>query len=198
MPISIAGMTRAKRDQVVSLPVDVEGKDPVHEDGSDRILQRFVLKNVTPDPIALTGATWTTNDGVVNLAQANNNLRLGDAVTGTGIAANSFIQSIQSPTQFTLNNTPSQAGSNSSLTVTPPTFDATLMIVATRFAGTSSQLVSSQEYYTFDGAQAFDANRNGDDEATINVATAGPLTSPPSSIDLDAFLVKARKAKTNS
>lgn len=198
MTISIAGMTRPKLNQTVSLPVAIEGKNPVHEDGSDRILQRFALKNVTPDPIALTGATWTTNDGVVNLAQANTNLRVGDAVTGTGIAASSHIASIQSNTQFTLNNTPEQAGSNSSLTVTPPTFDATLMIVATKFTGTSSQLMPSQEYYVFDGSQAFDANRNGDDEATINVASAGPLTSPPSSIDIDAFLVKARKAKTNS
>lgn len=200
MAISVSGAVRPKLNQTVTLPLSLVSKAIVEDDTGDAFRHRVCLASLIPDPFTLTGATWTTADGVVNLAVGISNLRVGDGITGTGIPANTYVLSIASPTQFTLSATPTVAGSNSTLNVTPPTFDATLMIVQTKFVAAASQLTVSHEVYLFDGTKAFDADRDGDDECVIADALnfAKPLDRLPTSIDLDSYLTNARKAKTNT
>ena len=64
-------------------------------------------------------AAGSVGSNVINLANANNSLMIGAAVTGTNVPAGATIVSISSPTSFTI-SAPVSVGAVSAVTVTTP------------------------------------------------------------------------------
>jgi hypothetical protein len=195
MPIS-GNISRPKLDTVTTLATSIDLKTPVVS--GNRINIPVVLEDVTISTFTVPNCTTiNTNTTVSAAAGSFNSVRAGDGVTGTGIPANTKVQSVAANGSSIVLSAAATAGGTVTLTFDPGTVDATLYILSLNhvFSGNVIRVVPT--LYQFDGTQVKDSG-SGYDAATIATAGSNPIELNPISINVDDYLNKARKPRTNS
>ncbi len=115
LPVTIADVTAATTIYFALY----EGDNISLYDGTRWKRQRFTQQSILTTDSAQTG-TWTNGAKTITGLTSTAQLMRGMQVTGTNIAANSTIASIDSATQVTLNNTPSGSGTGAAVTFKLP------------------------------------------------------------------------------
>lgn len=88
-----------------------------------------VVYSISTPPASFTG-NRTSGSPILTSVSSTTNLQVGQAVSGTGIPASTFIQSIDSSSQITLNKN-ATSGSSTSTTVTPTAVSAIKLNIPT-------------------------------------------------------------------
>jgi hypothetical protein len=142
------------------------------------------------DPPSFTVASCTTTSGVTAVTTTASfvDVRVGDPVTGTGIAGGTTVAAISSNTSLTLS-----AAATASGTVTL-TFDPAAVSAATVYALKVTHAKSGNTFsmnltlYTYDGSLGGTAGTSANATQTVQMV---PVTGS-AQIDIDAFLSKLR------
>jgi hypothetical protein len=194
MPIS-ASLLRPKAEQAVTLSTSVADK-PVVVTGNKMQL-RVVLENVALP--TFTVPTVTTANGSATLtasAGSFSNVRVGDIITGTGIPADTNVQTVNTTGSSLTLTAAATASGSVTITVNPGTVDATLYIMELDHVFSGSTVTLKPTLYTFDGKNVADTTGTGDDGATVVKGT--PVALGQQILNIDTFLSNARKPRTNS
>jgi hypothetical protein len=163
----------------------------------DVLTLRVVASGLPINTITIIGATLVSGNTTVTIPSGSiDQVRVGDAVTGTGIAANSKVTAVNKTNNtITLNNAATANGTQA-ITVDSPDTDGTLYAVELKHTLTGSSLKIEPTIYLYDGSKVSDKSGSGDDAAATSDA-ASNVSIPGLAIDLDGFLTKARVARVN-
>ncbi len=193
--ISISGGTRPKATLTASLPVPLLVGSETPNDTNDNTVQYVMLENVAPNPSTFTAVGNTTNgSSTISSSAAFASVKVGDAVSGSGIAGGSRVTAKASDSSITLNNAATGAGTGTTLTFTPPTYDVNIFGIVKIFTVSGSQLSMNIKVYRTTGAANIDSNADGADESTyLNYGNA--VTDFTITADLDTILENNRVAR---
>lgn len=195
MPIS-GNISRPKLSTTTSVAITIDNKTPAFV--GNKLNIPVVLDNVAIDTFTVANCTTTnTNTTVSGAVGAFNSVRAGDGVSGTGIPGGAKVQSVAANGSSFVLTAAATASGTVTLTFDPGTVDATLYILSIDHVITGSQVRIVPTLYQFDGTQVKDGG-SGYDAATT--ATTGGTAIDLNSItmNLDDYLAKARKPRTNS
>ena len=205
--ITVPNGTRPKATTVNSLPVPLLIPAASHDDTADRSVSYISYENLAPSPatiaisqnvnttsgtaiVTITGATFTYS-GVAGTYD----VRVGDAVDGTGIGDSARVLSVNSPTQLTLSVNSTATGVATDIVITPPTYDVNLLAIVKDFTQTASTLSVRVRVFRSDGTSNIDSDGDGVDESTF--ATYGAaLIDKRIDINLDTLLANQRSARS--
>ncbi|MGL5075105.1 MAG: hypothetical protein ACRDBG_04605 [Waterburya sp.] len=189
MAINLDGLTRDKLAATNNLTVSIAQGTTGEVDGaSESFFTPYNFNSITPPPFVVANCTTTNgNSQVTTSANGFSNVRVGDAVSGTGIAANSEVTAKANDNTITLNNNATAAGTVS-LTFTPDAFSPTIFAVEINFDKNGSKLGISPKIHFYDGGNG------GDGATTTNSSSVIPL--PRTEVNLDDFLNKCRVPRT--
>jgi hypothetical protein len=192
MAISIAdNLARPKLAQTVSVPVSVSVLNPTETDGSDSFVQYIQLDNI--QPAAFTETCNATNaTPTLTVTSAPHTIRIGDVVTGTGIASSSAVTAVSGNT-ITLNNNVTAGITGGTITFTPPETDAKLMGIQGNFTVSGTNLTLRLRAFAADGSKT-----NGPTDSTTVADMGTAVFDTNLRVNLDSFLSSARVARTNS
>lgn len=206
--ISITGGTRPKSTTTNALTVGLLVSADSHNDTTDQSVEYIQLENMPPVPstisitediattsgngvLTITGATFTYNG-----TAGDYDVRVGDAVAGTGIGASAKVASINSATQITVDVNSTASGTINDLVITPPTYDANLLALVKDYSVTGSVLSVRLRVYRSDGSTNIDSDGDGADNSTF--ATYGTaLHDVTTQINLDTFLANQRNSRAS-
>ena len=171
---------------------------------ANKIFLKVLLDDLEPDPISFTCAFTEASD-TVTFTNSTGKListliRVGDVVSGVAspFEVGAYVTAISvvgTAVTLTISDTAASTGTGS-LTFTVGTVDSTLYILELDHSGSGSNLLVRPALYTFDGTKVADANRDGDDDATIADA-ASKANLAVQSINIDNYLNNARLQRTN-
>ena len=195
MPIS-ANISRPKLATTTTVPITLDIKEATLS--GNKVNLPVVLTDLGVDPFTITGCTTTSGTATVSKAvDAFKSVRPGDSVTGTGIPANTKVLSVTvNGSSIVLTANASETGTPD-LTFTQPPVDATLYILSIDHIVNGSQLRIVPRLYQFDGTQVKDTG-SGSDDASITSPNANLVDLNASTLNLDDYLSKARKPRSNS
>jgi hypothetical protein len=195
MPIS-ADITRPKLDTATTLSITIDTKTATIT--GNRINLPVVLDNLATSTFTVPSCTTVnTNTTVTASVGSFSNVRAGDSVSGTGIANGTKVQSVATNGSSIVLSAAATASGTVTLTFDPGTVDATLYILSINHSISGSQIRVVPTLYQFDGSQVRDSG-SGYDAATTATAGNTPVDLATVTINLDSYLDKARKPRTNS
>ncbi|MBW4478656.1 MAG: hypothetical protein KME54_17790 [Tolypothrix brevis GSE-NOS-MK-07-07A] len=149
------------------------------------------ITSASTDPPSFTVANSTTISGNTSVTTTNNgfqNVKIGDVVTGTGIAASSTVTAKVNNNTITLNNNATASGTVT-LTFDPPAAIPTLYALKVTHTKAGSVFGINVSLYTYDGTLGGVAGTAANASKTINlVSTDGQ----PIQINMDSFLTNLR------
>lgn len=191
MPISLeSNLSRPKLTQVVSVPVGVSVLNPTETDGSDSFIQYVQLDNITPPAFTET-CNGTNATNTLTVTSPPHNIRIGDVVTGTGVAASTTVTAVSGNT-ITLSQNLTAGITGGTITFTPPETDAKLIGLQGNFTVSGSTVTLRLRAYTASGGTV-----TGPTDSTTITSMGQPVTDVNIRVDLDTFLVNARVPRTN-
>lgn len=164
-------------------------------DASD-LLETFIrYEDLAPNPATFTVASCTVTSGSATVSKTSGfaNVRVGDAVSGTGIPVGAKVLSKTDDSTITLSANATATGTPT-LTFTPPTMDATMLVVRKSFSMTGATLNMTLSVYKSDGTKSKDVNADGVDDVTV-ADLGDPVLSQVIPMDLDAWLTAIRVAR---
>lgn len=199
MTITISG-TRPKLNQTLAYDINIVAKTPV-EDSNDIILN-VVLSQVDIDPVDVTcDLDATTTLTTTNAAFAD--VRVGDAVSGTGIDVNTTVTAIaEDNNSLTLSTAATATLVDETITFDAGNIDVTIYSIKLEHAVQSSTkgtpLNITPTIYLYDGTVAKEGDTDDDyDNAQLSDAVSNQAYNAKT-VDIDAVLTNARKQRTNS
>lgn len=201
MPIDVT-VTRPKLEITNDFQISVIPSTAQTE--GNKILLKVLLNHLVPDPITFTCSFTQDSDTITLTNNTGNNIstliRVGDVVSGVGspFDVGAYVTSVSvvgTAVTLTISDTASTTGS-SSLIFSVGTVDSTLYILELDHSGSGSNLVVRPAFYAFDGSKVADANRDGDDDATITDASS-KTNLALQTINIDSYLNNARLQRTN-
>lgn len=172
---------------------------------SNKIFLKVLLDNLEPDPITFSCSFTLASDSVTFTNNTGKNIstliRVGDVVSGVGspFGVGAYVTAISvvgTAVTLTISDTASSTGTED-LTFSVGAVDSTLYILELEHTGSGSNLLIKPALYAFDGSKVADANRDGDDDATINDASS-KANLAIQSINIDNYLLNARLQRTNT
>ena len=152
--------------------------------------QYLTLNDV--DPPSFTRVCSTTNDSATVAVAAGHGIRVGDVVTGTGIAANTSVTAVDATT-ITLNNAATATGEDVTLTFNPPEVDARIVGILGEVTVSGTNARVRIRLYRASGltvAGETDTTAVGDMGAAVGEVSVN--------VNLDTFLSNLRIPRTNS
>lgn len=202
MPIDVT-VTRPKLATTNAFQISVIPSTATTD--SNKIFLKVLLDNLEPDPITFSCSFTSASDSVTFTNSTGKNIstliRVGDVVSGVGSpfdvgAYVTAISVVGTAVTLTISDTASSTGTED-LTFSVGAVDSTLYILELEHAGSGSNLLIKPALYAFDGSKVADANRDGDDDATINDASS-KANLAVQSINIDNYLLNARLQRTNT
>jgi hypothetical protein len=192
MAIAIAdSLARPKLAQTVAVPVSVTVLNPVEADGSDSFTFYIQLDDIEP-ATSTESCTASNNSTTLTVTTAPHNIRVGDVVTGTGIAGATSVTVVSGNT-ITINNATTAGITEGTLTFNPPTTDAKVMGFQGNFSVSGTTLSLRLRGYTADGTTVGGPT---DPSTVANMGT--PSLDSTIRVNLDTFLENARIPRVNS
>lgn len=151
------------------------------------------------DPDSFTVASCTTTNNSTTVTTTSNgflNVKVGDAVTGTGIAGGTTVSAKASNTSITLSANATASGTVT-LTFDPPSLQATLVAVKVKMvkSGDAQKLTPSVTLYVYDGSLGSTAGTDSNATASYTLV---PQEGASPVLDVNAFLNKIRVFQTNT
>ncbi|MBO3459941.1 hypothetical protein G7B40_040150 [Aetokthonos hydrillicola Thurmond2011] len=143
------------------------------------------------DPPAFTVSSSTTTSGSNTVTTTNNGfsgVKVGDVVTGTGIAASTTVTAKTDNNTITLNNNATASGTVT-LTFDPPAVTPTLYALKVTHTKAGSVLGLNVTLYTYSGTLGGTAGTATNAAKTINLASTD---GQPVQINMDTFLTNLR------
>jgi hypothetical protein len=192
MAIAIAdNLARPKLAQTVSVPVSVTVLNPTETDASDSFTFYIQLDDI--EPVNQTeSCTAGNNSTSLTVTTAPHDIRVGDVVTGTGIAGGTSVTVVSGNT-ITINNATTEAITEEPLTFNPPTTDAKVMGFQGNFTVSGTTLSLRLRGYGADGTTV------GGPTDPSTVADMGtPALDSTIRVNLDSFLSNSRVPRVNS
>ena len=133
-------------------------------------------------------------------------VRPGDLVTGdANIPAGSYIVSVDSTTQITIDQNTTGVVSGATLTINATgtkTLDSTFLGIQLAFTESANIVTITPTFHLYDGTGNDDANNDGTDAETKSTSTStitlASQTTTSFQINLDTFLSNLRVARVNS
>jgi len=194
MPLTFDGLARPKivTTNALSLVVSLGTPTEVDTAQEESILIPFNLASQTPASFTvLTCTTTSASTTVTTTAERFSNVRVGDPVTGTGIAASSTVTSKTTDNNTIVLNNAATAAGTVTLTFTPAAITApcvyAIRVLYTKFG---ASVAPSLSLLIYDGSLGSAA------PTAANAARTIPLTSstgtPIPAIDFDAYLNNLR------
>jgi len=191
MAISLANaLARPKLAQTLDVPVSVTVLNPTEVDGTDSFTLYVQLDDIEPETSTET-CTGTNGQFTLTVTSAPHSIRVGDVVTGTGIAASSTVTVVSGNT-ITLNNALTDAV-NGNITFNPPTTDAKLIGLQGNFTMSGTTLSLRLRGYAADGTTT-----HGPTDSTTVAGMGSPTVDQTIRVNLDSFLTNARVPRVNS
>lgn len=199
--LTINGGTRPKPevDRVISLPIGLLVATSFNSGVCDSLVQ---LETLTPNPetFVVSNCGTTVAGKITNgLSTAFNNVRKGDAVSGTGIDTGCVVTAItvlnSGLTELTVAPVPLSTGSGRAMTFTPPTFSPTFWWEKREFSMNGSVLKMRLRLWQSDGKLNRKADSGSGDAITIDQLGA-PLFDQTFSLNTDTWLTNARVAQS--
>lgn len=195
MPIS-GNIDRPKLSTTTTVAVSIDNKTPAFS--GNKLNIPVVLDNVAIDTFTVASCTTTnSNTTVTGAVGAFSSVRAGDGVSGTGIAGGTKVQSVATNGSSIVLTAAATASGTVTLTFDPGTVDATLYILSINHVISGSTIRVVPTLYQFDGTQVKDGG-SGYDAATTATAGNTPIDLASVTFNLDDYLSKARKPRTNS
>lgn len=170
----------------------------------NKIFLKVLLDNLEPDSVTFS-CTFTDSTDTITFTNSTGKsisslIRVGDVVSGVGspFGVGAYVTNISVVgTAVTLTISEAATGSGTAnLTFAVGTVDSTIYILELDHTGSGSNLLVRPALYAFDGTKVADANRDGDDDATINDASS-KANLAIQSINIDNYLNNARLQRTN-
>jgi hypothetical protein len=201
MPIAVT-VTRPKLETTNDFQISVIPSTATTE--GNKIFLKVLLDNLEPDPVTFSCSFTSASDSVTFTNNTGKNIstliRVGDVVSGVGSpfdvgAYVTAVSVVGTAVTLTISDTASSTGTEN-LTFAVGTVDSTVYILELDHSGSGSNLLVRPALYTFDGTKVADANRDGDDDATINDASS-KANLAIQSINIDTYLNNARLQRTN-
>lgn len=195
--IAISGGTRPKLATTLPLSLALIGATPVYNDTDNIIDSYYRIEDLDPPSFTVASVT-TTNESATITTTGNGfaNVRVGDAVSGTGIAGGAVVQTKTNNNSLVL-SAASTASGTITATFNSPAFDASLYGIRQELSISGSILSIKASIYRFTGDQASNAN-TGNDGLSFASSSAVKFSEATATIDLDAYLEAARVPKANS
>jgi hypothetical protein len=195
MPIS-GNISRPKLSTDTTVAIEIDTK-AITVSGN-KINLPVVLNDLATSTFTVANCTTVNSNTTVNsTVGAFSNVRAGDSVSGTGIPGGAKVQSVATNGSSFVLSAAATAGGTVTLTFDPGTIDATLYILSIDHSISGSQIRVVPTLYQFDGSQARDGG-SGYDAATTATAGSTAVDLSTITINLDTYLAKARKPRTNS
>lgn len=206
MPINVS-IARPKLNTTNNLTVDLIAENPVTVDNKIRL--KVLVSNIEPNTTEFS-CTYSLGSPTITLTNntgqpIENYIRVGDIIEGDATAfpgSAVYVTAISNVgTAITLtasaNALAASGGGGTLLTFDLGIVDGTLYILELDHTASASNLVIKPAIYTFDGKKVQDANRDGDDDATVADAIS-KVTLSNQQINLDTYLNNARLERTNA
>jgi hypothetical protein len=194
MPLTLDGLNRPKivTTNTLSLVLSLGTPTEVDTAQEESILIPFNLASQTPSPFTVPTCTTVLSSATVTTTGGGfSSVRVGDPVTGTGIAASSTVTSKTADNNTIVLNNVATAAGTVTLTFTPAAVAApcvyAIRVLYTKFGASASPSFSLLIY---------DGTQGGAAPTTANATRTIPLTSsagtPIPAFDFDAFLNNLR------
>ena len=191
MPVTLE-LTRPKATTTNPQNTDLTVGTVVEVDSASEESQFIPVRIGSIDPSSFTVAGCTTTSGSATVTTTANgfvNVRVGDPVTGTGIAASSTVATKTDNNTITLNNNATASGTNVTLTFDPTAFTPTVYAIRVRYSKSGSVFGLSFDLMTYDGTLGSVTATAANATKTISLLPSDGL---PMQINIDQFLTNAR------
>lgn len=200
MPISIP-TTRNKIVTVNSVPTVLEAGAPQEVQGTESFFFPLVASApITPQAFTVAACGTTISSAIVTTSGSFANVRVGDVVTGTGIAVDNAITvtAVTSATQITISEPATATGASVTLTFTPPAITPTYYGIQLQHSSVGSVItIQSIVLHKYDGTLGGTLGTTTNSVAKINLAPVVGSIANALQIDIDAFLTALRVQKTS-
>jgi hypothetical protein len=147
------------------------------------------LASTDPPSFTVTGSITTSGSNqVTTTGNGFQNVKVGDVVTGTGIAASTTVSAKTNNNTITLNNNATASGTVT-LTFDPPAVTPTLYALKVTHAKAGSVFGLNVALYTYDGTSGNTVGTAANASKTISLASTD---GQPIQINIDSFLTNLR------
>lgn len=177
MAITFNTLTRPKLNTTIAFANQPSLTTTLVEDDTDKTLTIKTVETVNPASFTVTGCTTVNTQ--LTVTTTNNkfvNVKVGDPVSGTGIANGTTVATKTSNTSITLSAAATGSGTVT-LTFDPPSVTYVLQTLVLRLSGSNSTLSVTGDVYRYDGTVL-----NGS-ETTLNAVQTLPLPSVTHNLD---------------
>lgn len=197
MAITLDGMTRQKSVTTNALSASIAVGTVVETDtGSEESF--FIPINLgATDPASFTVASVTTTSGSPTITTTGGgfvNVKVGDVLSGTGVAASQTVQSKSVDNNTITMSANATASGTITLTVDPPSGTPAIVALRIQISKSGSSLQMIPTFYTYNGSLG-SVVAASPTNATKTIRLVG-TQNEPLSIDLDEFLTNYRVPKS--
>lgn len=191
MAINLDNLTRPKATTTDTVTAALTVASAVEVDSTEE--SHFIpIRLGATDPSSFTVSSVATTNGSATITTTSNgfaNVKVGDALSGTGIAVGATVSAKASNTSLTMSANATATGSIT-LTVDPPSGTPTVLALKVVYSESGNILSFKPYLYVYDGSLA--PGVNGSDANYTTVFELQSKDGKPMNVDLDAFLTNYR------
>lgn len=191
MAINLDNLTRPKATTTDTVTAALTVASAVEVDSTEE--SHFIpIRLGATDPSSFTVSSVATTNGSATLTTTGNgfaNVKVGDSLSGTGIAGGATVSAKASNTSLTMSANATATGSIT-LTVDPPSGTPTVLALKVVYSESGNILSFKPYLYVYDGSLA--PGVNGSDANYTTVFELQSKDGKPMNVDLDAFLTNYR------
>lgn len=186
-------VNRPKLAQTVTVEADLTVGTAVENDAEGSVF--IPILNATIDPASFTVSSVSTTSASTTITSTSGfgSVRVGDSVSGTGIAGGSTVATKTSDSSLELSQAATATGTITATFDPPSVVTPALAAIKVTFTSSGATLVPSFTFYKYDGSLG--ATIPTDSNATSSVSLT---PSSSSAIDYDSFLTTLRSFRTNA
>ncbi len=184
-------LTRPKSVTTNAAPASISVGTIVETDTAQEESFFIPINLASTDPASFTVANCTTTSGSPTVTTTGNgfaNVKVGDVVTGTGIAGSTTVTDKANNNTITLSNNATASGTVT-LTFDPPAVTPTLYGLKVQHTKAGSVFGLVVTLYTYDGSLGGTAGTAANASKTIKLASTD---GQPIQVNIDSFLTNLR------
>jgi hypothetical protein len=192
MPVELTTLTRPKKTTTIAFVDPPNITTTVTENNTNKTVTIKTVDTVDPASFTVTGCATTNNNDTLTTTLAKfAEVRVGDAVSGTGIANGTTVSAKNSNNNsLTLSANATATGSGVTITFNPPEITYVLQTIVLSISGSGSSLVIDGVLYQYDGTVASGSE-------TVNNAISS-TTLPSVTHNIDSIRTRVRDYRVDS